>query len=264
MRKRLLGGLVALVLLPLQGQAAISNAQIEDLELHLWQIRSDFHMYTIMTGNKNYQGDLSKSISGAKQALDDMADSAASDKEKKLISTIKPKWATLRKAAEANTVVSKGYTDAYIIQDVNEMPAEVSDAIKDAGIGEAGKYDDIRQLATYLQHMTSEYLNVAADPAGGMAAGTNEGRMAFKDAVPEFEKRLAAAQKAYAKDDAMVRSLNQVAVKWRFIRQSMVKFYENAVPFLIYRYTNQMVDTMEQAIQLTATDVQKPNFGPVK
>ncbi len=49
-----------------------------------------------------------------------------------------------------------------------------------------------------------------------------------------------------------------------FIRESMVKFYENAVPYLIYRYTNQMVDTMSQAISLASTDVEKPSFGPVE
>ena len=51
-----------------------------------------------------------------------------------------------------------------------------------------------------------------------------------------------------------------------FIRESMVKFYENAVPYLIYRYTNQMVETMSQAINLASTDVEieKPSFGPVE
>ena len=43
----------------------------------------------------------------------------------------------------------------------------------------------------------------------------------------------------------------------------MVKFYENAVPFLIYRYTRQMVETMDQAISLASTEVENPTFGPV-
>ena len=62
----------------------------------------------------------------------------------------------------------------------------------------------------------------------------------------------------------MARALNQVGLKWQFIRESMVKFYENAVPFLIYRYTKQMVETMDQAISLASTDVEKPTFGPVE
>ena len=112
--------------------------------------------------------------------------------------------------------------------------------------------------------MTSEYLNIAADPAGGMASGSDEGRIEFKDAVPEFERMLAAAKKNHANDEAISRALNQVGVKWMFIRESMVKFYENAVSYLIYRYTNQMVDTMSQAISLASTDVEKPSFGPVE
>ena len=105
---------------------------------------------------------------------------------------------------------------------------------------------------------------MAADPAGGMAAGSDEGRLDFKKSVPEFERMLKAAQSQYADDEAMTRALDQVAVKWKFIRQSMVKFYENAVPFLIYRYTKQMVDTLEQAISLASTDMAKPTFGPAQ
>lgn len=62
----------------------------------------------------------------------------------------------------------------------------------------------------------------------------------------------------------MSRALNQVGLKWTFIRESMVKFYENAVPFLVYRYTKQMVDTLDQSINLASTEVEMPTFGPVE
>ncbi|MZR61823.1 hypothetical protein [Alcanivorax sp. DP30] len=264
MAMRLLGSLMALAILPLNGMAAISNADLEEFELGLWQVRADFHMLTIMTGGEKYASDLDGSIDKARRALKRIDADAEGSEERTLAVELSNEWNKFEKAASANTMAEQGYTDTYTIQDVNVIPSLMLEKMEAFEGGTAGKYDDVRELAAYLQRMTSEYLNVAADPSGGMAAGTDEGRIEFKDAVPQFESMLAAARKNHSGDDAMSRALGQVSLKWRFIRESMVKFYENAVPFLVYRYTKQMVDTIDQAISLASTEVEKPTFGPVE
>ncbi|MCG8394133.1 MAG: hypothetical protein MI745_13730 [Pseudomonadales bacterium] len=264
MAKRLLGSLLAIALLPAQSLGAISNTDLEEFELSLWQVRADFHMLTVMVGSQNYASDLGASISRAERALGALRADAEGSEERQFVADLQKEWELYREAAEGNTVAEQGYTNAYTIQDVNEIPAMMVEKIDAFGEAESGKYDDVRELAAFLQRMTSEYLNIAADPAGGMSVGTDEGRLEFKDAVPQFEKMLEAARKKHAGDDAMSRALDQVSVKWKFIRESMVKFYENAVPFLIYRYTRQMVDTIDQAINLASSDVEKPTFGPVE
>ncbi|WP_303759873.1 hypothetical protein [Alcanivorax jadensis] len=264
MGKRLLGSLLAIALLPAQGMAAISNADLEEFELSLWKVRANFHMLSVMTGSDTYASDLERTIARASQALSELKSSAEGSEERQFVADLEKDWLLYKDAAKGNTMAEQGYTNAYVIKDVNELPAIMSEKMDAFENASSGKYDEIRELSAYLQRMTSEYLNVAADPAGGMAAGSDEGRLDFKNAVPQFEKMLKAAQKQYAGDEAMTRALDQVAVKWKFIRQSMVKFYENAVPFLIYRYTRQMVDTLEQAISLASTDMAKPTFGPVE
>lgn len=264
MAKRLLGSLLAIALLPVQGMAAISNADLEEFELSLWKVRANFHMLTVMTGSDTYDSDLQRSISQASQALSALSLNAEGSEERQLVADLEKDWKLYMDAAKGNSMAEQGYTNAYVIKDVNELPAIMSEKMDTFDTATSGKYDQVRELSAYLQRMTSEYLNVAADPAGGMAAGSDEGRLDFKNAVPEFEKMLKAAQKQYAGDEAMTRALDQVAVKWKFIRESMVKFYENAVPFLIYRYTRQMVDTLEQAISLASSDMAKPTFGPVE
>ncbi|MEQ3777497.1 MAG: hypothetical protein ABNH27_10335 [Alcanivorax sp.] len=264
MGKRLLGSLLAIALLPAQGMAAITNADLEEFELSLWKVRTNFHMLTVMAGSEIYASDLKRTISQSRQALSELRANAEGSEERQFVADLEKELTLYVDAARGNTMAEQGYTNAYIIKDVNELPAMMADKMDAFENATGGKYDEIRELSAYLQRMTSEYLNVAADPAGGMASGSDEGRLDFKNAVPEFEKMLEAAQKQYAGDEAMTRALNQVAVKWKFIRQSMVKFYENAVPFLIYRYTRQMVETMEQAISLASTDIAKPTFGPVE
>lgn len=264
MAMRLLGGLVALAILPLNGMAAITNADLEEFEMGLWRVRADFHMLTIMTGGETYAADLDSSIDRARRALKNIEADAEGGEERKLAVELGKEWKNFEKAASSNTMAEQGYTDTYTIQDVNELPAVMLEKMDAFEGGLTGKYDDVRELAAYLQRMSSEYLNLSADPSGGMAAGTDEGRLEFKDAVPRFESMLAAARKNHASDDAMSRALGQVALKWTFIRESMVKFYENAVPFLVYRYTRQMVETLDQAINLASTEVEKPTFGPVE
>ena len=264
MGKRLLGSLLAIALLPAQGMAAITNADLEEFELSLWKVRTNFHMLTVMAGSDIYASDLKRTISQAGQALSELRANAEGSEERQFVADLEKELTLYVDAARGNTMAEQGYTNAYIIKDVNELPAIMADKMDAFENATGGKYDEIRELSAYLQRMTSEYLNVAADPAGGMASGSDEGRLDFKNAVPEFEKMLKAAQQQYAGDEAMTRALDQVAVKWKFIRQSMVKFYENAVPFLIYRYTRQMVDTLEQAISLASTDMAKPTFGPVE
>ena len=264
MAKRMLVCLAALAILPLNGMAAITNADLEEFELGLWQVRSDFHMLTIMTGGDSYAADLDASIDRARRAMKRLESDAEGGEERKLVVELASQWKSFEAAASANTMAEQGYTDTYTIQDVNAMPAMMHERMAAFEGGVAGNYDDVRALSAFLQRMSSEYLNLAADPMGGMAAGTDTGRLEFKDAVPQFESMLAETRKNHSGDEAMSRALNQVALKWQFIRESMVKFYENAVPFLVYRYTKQMVDTMDQAISLASTEVEKPTFGPVE
>lgn len=264
MRKRLLGCLIAMVLLPMQGVASISNAELENFESALWKVRADFHMLTVMAGSKTYISNLDDAIAQAQSVMTDLRNDAEGSEERALVDDLNKNWDILKGSAQSNSMAEQGFTNAYTIQDVNEMPTAMSLRIGSFSGATEGQYDDIRELSAYLQRMTSEYLNIAADPAGGMASGSDQSRIEFKDAVPEFERLLAAAKKNHADDEAISHALSQVGVKWMFIRESMVNFYENAVPYLIYRYTNQMVDTMSQAISLASTDVEKPSFGPVE
>ena len=77
MGKRLLGSLLAIALLPVQGMAAITNANLEEFELSLWKVRTNFHMLTVMTGSDTYASELNKTISQASQALSNLKASAA-------------------------------------------------------------------------------------------------------------------------------------------------------------------------------------------
>ena len=112
---------------------------------------------------------------------------------------------------------------------------------------------DLADLAVRLQRITSEYMYTASAPDGGSGAigtGAEEGRLEFVEAVPDFDARLQAAQKAWSDDPEVSRELRNVASKWAFIRESLVKFYENSVPYVVHRYSRQMVESLNSAAEM--------------
>ncbi|MGB1407897.1 MAG: hypothetical protein ACPG6O_05735, partial [Alloalcanivorax venustensis] len=53
---------------PMAASAALSRAQLEDLEHHLWQVRTDYHMYAVMDGNDTYRVALNEAAQQAAEA----------------------------------------------------------------------------------------------------------------------------------------------------------------------------------------------------
>lgn len=243
----LLRGLcVGLLLVPVLASAAITEAQLERLQMDIWRIRADFHMYSVMGGDRQYQQQLNQSIRAGEGHLQGLASTAESESEQALVNNLRENWREFITAANNNTVAELGYTETYAAQDVNRLAAVMTAQLSGFAATDAGDYADLWALATYMQRMSSEYLALAADPSGGMAVDTGEGRLEFRDAVPAFDRMLSELQRKYRQDDVVNRALEQVASRWSFIRESLVKFYENAVPFLVHRYTEQIISTINQ------------------
>ena len=236
----------ALLLMPMLAAAAIDQAQIERMQLDLWRVRADFHMFTVMDGDRSYERQLTQSISSAESRFRDLQDAASSDSDVALVDTLNASWADFLRAARSNTIAELGYTESYAAQDVNRLAAVMSNQLSAYSADTSAEYHDMWALAAYMQRMSSEYLALSADPSGGMAVDTGEGRIEFRDTVPAFDRRLAEIRAKYSDDDTASRALEQIASKWGFIRESLVKFYENSVPFLVHRYTQQIVASVDQ------------------
>ncbi|MBA3979306.1 MAG: hypothetical protein C0462_01765 [Alcanivorax sp.] len=238
--------LLPMMLMPTAAMAAIDQSQLEKLQLDIWRVRADFHMYTVMAGDRQYARQLNQSISAAQRGFQSLSGTAESDAEVALVDTLNDSWRDFASAAGNNTIAELGYTETYAAQDVNRLAAVMSNQLNNFSPSAEGEYHDLWALAAYMQRMASEYLALAADPSGGMAVDTGEGRIEFRDTVPAFDRMLSDLRRKYRDDDAVNRALEQVASKWGFIRESLVKFYENAVPFLVHRYTQQIVESIDQ------------------
>ena len=246
---------------PILASAALSRAQLEDLEHHLWQVRTDYHMYSVMDGNDTYRVALNEAAQQAAEALGDLRANSDSDAERALVADLADQW---QRMAADQALPAPGDTEGEATSGaprrLDDLPAEMASRI-DAFEGAAGgDYDDVHGLISELQQLTSSYVAIIAGNNDGGEAEQDRG--AFEQAVPAFSDRLKRVQAAHRGDGNLKRTLEQAALKWGFIRSSMLKFGEDAVPFLVYRYTSQMTSSLQQAVELATSEVTKPTIGP--
>lgn len=242
-------------------QAAITQTQIEQFIMDIWRVQADFHMYTVMSGADEYSEQMDDSISRGQKTLSNMRSEAETDKGNALVSELEQTWSEFASHARANEAAEQGVPSRYTLKDLEATSKSMRERLKNADFAESGEYADIMGLGGELQSIAAEYLRLAADPAGGMASGSGS-RITFEEAVPAFEERLNTLQKKYSDEDAIKRTLSQVQLRWRFIRESLINFSEDSVPFLIHRYSHQMTDELELAKNLaTGSGAQQPMQG---
>lgn len=254
-----MGRIVALIALPLlliteMAQASFSRADLDRLALDVWRVRAAFHTLTVMQGAPEYVDLLDNMIADTEEVLDLLEDSVESDAEEQFISDVRALWDGYRELAMSNTVAEMGYTDRYTIEDLESGALKLYRLINGMRTDTSGRGEDLADLAVLLQRLTSEYMFISASADGGGAIGTGaeEGRVDFIKEVPAFDSKLQAARNTWKDDSAINRELRSVNAKWNFIRESLLKFYENAVPFLVHRYSEQMVDSLTRAADSVA------------
>ncbi|MCB1837651.1 MAG: hypothetical protein KDH99_08520 [Alcanivoracaceae bacterium] len=251
-RRYLTALLVPLLLVSSPGMAALARLDLDALALDIWRVRAAFHAHTAMQGDPRYLEELDELVAEADDLMATLEDSVESDDEQVFVDSARDAWETFRELAGQNTYAELGYTDHYTIVDMETAALSLSELIDTQRTDTAGKGEDLADLAVRLQRIASEYMFTAALPDAGGAIGTGaeEGRLEFVEAVPDFDARLQAAEKAWAGNPDVSRELSSVVSKWAFIRQSLVKFYENSVPFVVHRYAGQMVESLNQAAEL--------------
>ncbi|WP_157933872.1 hypothetical protein [Alloalcanivorax mobilis] len=228
------GALVALLMLPTLGQAAVSRAQLDHLEQEVWRARADFHMYTVMDADPQYQTALSHSLAAAEARLALIKEAAADDDQQRLAAELAQRLDELRQATGA---------DGAAVDRGSVAIAARLDAVSSA---EAAALDDVQALASDIQRLAGDYV---ARAAAGARTRTSSDPQA---SVKAFQSALARARQAHHGDPAVRAALEQVALKWKFIRGSLLDEQTQPVPFLVYRYAGQISDTLTNLDTATA------------
>lgn len=234
--------LVLLFLLPGAAFAGLTQQQVEKLQLDLWQVRAEYHMNSVMEGSEEYQRELSAALNQARSTFNEVSGAAESEAARSLVNELREDWQAIEGIGERALAAEGGRVDHYDRQDLDHYTADMALRLREFEGASPGEYDDLWRMATYMQRMTSEYLALAANPSGGMGTGTDAGRIDFHETVPAFDQMLEEARGEYGEDGTAQRALEDIDARWNFIRESLINFHEDAVPFLVHRYNREIVN----------------------
>lgn len=231
-------------------EAAVSAGELATLEADAWRARMGFHLLSIRGDNPDDREALRILLAEADQRLDGMAAEAEPANEEN-IQALGAAWNTLSERALDNPLASLGYADYGAMSEMNTTTLDVVKLAESVRDEQAGPYLDIAELSVAMQRLASEYLALAAFPSAGLPTGTGLEPLDFAMESKGIDDRLKALDKAYAGDAEAAEVLAFVNQRWAFIRSTIPKMNDeasNKVPYLFYRYANQVAERIEALV----------------
>ncbi|MDF1822136.1 MAG: hypothetical protein P1U64_11195 [Alcanivoracaceae bacterium] len=252
--------MAAVFLFPFAARAEWSSTDLLQLQLDAWQARGGFHQLSI-------RGNAPADISSLQDVLDSgeahlavLAETASLESEQTLLLQLRQDWERLARRALDNPLATQGYADYEAFSELNTFTLALHRAIGER-LREMPErpMDAMLELAIRLQRISSEYLALTAFPSAGINAGTREEPLDFSSEAMAFEKSLDKLQAQYASNDALSRTLKQVATRWSFIRGAIPALDDPGsakVPLLFHRYSGDIAADLSLVASLAGDDAQ--------
>ncbi|WP_029529304.1 hypothetical protein [Pseudomonas sp. S9] len=247
----------ALLLVSTLSQAATAPA---DSLLTLHQMRLDsqknlssFYMYNNMEGDQRYAQMINESLSNASQALATLQD-LSGDSSKALSGQLVGLWNDYQNNLKnlVETLKTQGYTDLQPVADLAEqnqkimaLSEELYNKIQqETGYSVPPLIQQSRKQSLLMQAIAVDYSSRSAS-VGATFMGGGDSR-SMEELVNEFAATLKALSQAPENTAQTTKTLNNVGTKWHYIEKSLKNYNENSVPFLVSKYSDSIIDELEQ------------------
>lgn len=266
---RSVAAVAALLLSQLALADAVTLRTLNDVRILLDRINMDYQMFKGENANPRYGELLEEDLDMLADARDEMTGAVDSEEIDAIENNIDIYLRLLDDSYSA--LASGGYETPAVVQEMIDTKttaqADISALYTD--LAKASKTDkrviEYQTLAFMMQQMAARYLENAAAAYGTAFRGVLDEKSIDQLAL-EFSQRLAKLD-ANAKDlpvDAKAQ-LSDVKRKWNFIEASMMNFMENQVSFLVYRYSNTIVEDLQGAARSLSGDtgISAPTSGDI-
>src|SRR5690606_37444023 len=219
--------------------------------------------------NPRYGDLLEEDLDTLADAREEMADAVQSEEVDTIESDIDRYLELLDDNYSA--IASGGYEVNAVVEEMMEKKLAAQRAISALYTTAAETTDadprvvEYQTMAFLMQQMAARYLENAAAVYGVAFRDLSDERSIDQLAL-DFSQRLASLD-LNAKDlpvEAKTQ-LTDVQRKWTFIEQSMMNFMENQVSFLVYRYSNTIVEDLQGAARSLSGDtgISAPTGGDI-
>jgi hypothetical protein len=244
-------------------EAAGNLSELHRLRLAAQKSLSDFFMYNSMEGDQRYARMIDESAEQAEQHLNALIEMPG-EGSKALRSQLEQQWKGYRIDLNnlINVLKNQGYTDLQPVADLtarNQQLMALSQALyskiqQESGHTAATLTQQSREQSLLMQAIAVDYASRSAS-VGATFMGGGGGRP-IEELVGEFASRLASLEKAPQNTPQIKQTLSGVSTKWRYIEKSLLNYNENSVPFLVNKYSDSIIEGLEQvSVQYAATQL---------
>ena len=243
--------------------AATSLLKLHQLRLAAQKTLGDFYMFNGMEGDQRYSRMISESLTEVNTHLAVLTEMPG-EGAKALRSQLDQQWKGYQ--IDLNNLVSalknQGYTDLQPVADLaarNQQLLVLSQELY-SKIQQEGSYSvpamtqRSREQSLLMQGIAVDYASRSAS-VGATFMGGGEARP-MEELVSEFASKMSALEKDPQNTPQLKQSWAGVATKWRYIENSLINYNENSVPFLVNKYSNTIIQGIEQiSSQYAATSL---------
>jgi non-ribosomal peptide synthetase component F len=240
--------------------AATSLLKLHQLRLATERSLGDLYMFNGMEGDQRYARMINDSLSEVNShltALTDMPGEGA----KALRAQLDQQWKGYEMDLNnlVNALKSQGYTDLQPVADLaarNQHLMTLSQELY-SKIQQEGNYSvpaltqRSREQSLLMQGIAVDYASRSAS-VGATFMGGGDTR-SIEDMVSEFSNNMKTLKKDPKNTPQLAQSWQGVATKWRYIEKSLINYNENSVPFLVNKYSNTIIQGIEQISSEYAT-----------
>ncbi len=233
--------------------AATSLLKLHQLRLAAQKSLGDFYMFNGMEGDQRYARMINDSLSEVNNHMTALADMPG-EGSKALRSQLDQQWKGYQIDLNnlINALKSQGYTDLQPVADLagrNQQLMALSQELY-TKIQQEGSYSvptltqRSREQSILMQGIAVDYASRSAS-VGATFMGGGDARP-IEELVSEFASKMAALEKDPKNTPQLKQSWESVATKWRYIEKSLINYNENSVPFLVNKYSNTIIQGIEQ------------------
>ena len=233
--------------------AATSLLKLHQIRLAAQKSLGDFYMFNGMEGDQRYARMINDSLSEVNNHMTALADMPG-EGSKALRSQLDQQWKGYQIDLNnlINALKSQGYTDLQPVADLagrNQQLMALSQELY-TKIQQEGSYSvptltqRSREQSILMQGIAVDYASRSAS-VGATFMGGGDARP-IEELVSEFASKMAALEKDPKNTPQLKQSWESVATKWRYIEKSLINYNENSVPFLVNKYSNTIIQGIEQ------------------
>ncbi|PTS83511.1 hypothetical protein DBR00_13430 [Pseudomonas sp. HMWF032] len=233
--------------------AATNLLKLHQLRLAAQKTLGDFYMFNGMEGDQRYARMINESLTEANNHLSALGDMPG-EGSKALRAQLDQQWKGYQGDLNnlTNALKNQGYTDLQPVADLATRNQQLMNMSQEL-------YNKIQQESSYsvpaltqlsreqsllMQGIAVDYASRSAS-VGATFMGGGDARP-MEDLVSEFANKMAALEENPKNTPQLKQAWDGVGTKWRYIEKSLINYNENSVPFLVNKYSNTIIQGIEQ------------------